>query len=494
MATWEPSADDVRRVFTEQNPWHVGRGVPDVLAPPTERPLAQHLWRHVMADEPRRFHVVLGPRRVGKTTAMYQTVRHLLHQGVSPGRLWWLRLDHPILLNVPLDGLVRLIIQAADAAEGREVILFLDELVYAKDWQLWLKTFYDERWPVRILATSSATAALRNERLESGIGRWSEHFMLPYSFTEYLDLTGQAEAEPIEIRDDLETTLRAMRAIPDLDEQALAEKRRRFLLVGGFPELLTAASTASTAFSTDESQLLRSQMVLRSDAVERAVYKDIPQSFGIENPMLLERLLYTLAGQFTGVLSASNLCRELDGMSQPTFDRYLRFLEQAYLVFRLTNYSGNESTVQKRGRKLYFFDGAVRNAALQRGIGPLSNPDEMGLLQENMTAAALNALGIQTGVRVHYWRDGSKEVDLVYDHPTSPLAFELASSPKHRLAGLEAFQATHPRFRNRCYLVAPGLPLTHPERSSRGVGQIPLDRFLLTVGRLSGDALRDRVL
>lgn len=492
MATWQPSVEDISRVFNEQNPWHGGIGVPDVLAPPTERPLAQHLWRHVMTDEPRRFHLVLGPRRVGKTTAMYQTARHLLNQGVSPVRLWWLRLDHPILLNVPLDLLVRIIIDQSKATVGREVVLLLDELVYAKDWQLWLKTFYDDRWPVRIVGTSSATAALRNERLESGVGRWSEHYMLPYSFVEYLDLVGGDPASTVEVKETLEATLRGMQTVPDIDQQLLDERRRRFLLVGGFPELLNSSESASST-SADQNQLLRSQMVLRSDAVERAIYKDIPQSFGIDNPMLLERLLYTLAGQVTGILSVSSLCRELDGISQPTFDRYIRLLEQAYIVFRLTNYSGNESTIQKRGRKLYFFDGAVRNAALQRGIAPLSSPLEMGMLQENMVAAAVNALGIQTNVRVHYWRDGNKEVDLVYDHPTNPLAFELTASTKHQMAGLEAFQKTHPRFAKRCYLVAPGLPLTHPEQSKRGVGQIPLDRFLIAVGRQAGAALSKQI-
>ena len=98
--------------------------------------------------------------------------------------------------------------------------------------------------------------------------------------------------------------------------------------------------------------------------MEQAVYKDIPQSFGIENPMMLERLLYVLAGQFTGVLSPRNLCQELDGMAAPTLDRYLSYLERTFLVFRLTNYAGNEGQIQKRGRKLYFLDGAIRNAAL----------------------------------------------------------------------------------------------------------------------------------
>ena len=64
----------------------------------------------------------------------------------------------------------------------------LDELTYAKDWDLWLKAFYDERWPIRIVGTSSATAAIRQRGTESGVGRWDEQFLAPYLFTEYLEL------------------------------------------------------------------------------------------------------------------------------------------------------------------------------------------------------------------------------------------------------------------------------------------------------------------
>ena len=50
-------------------------------------------------------------------------------------------------------------------------------------------------------------------------------------------------------------------------------------------------------------------------------------------------------------------------MSAPTFHKYVSYLERAFLVFTLLNYSGSEMSKQKRGRKLYFVDGAVRNAA-----------------------------------------------------------------------------------------------------------------------------------
>lgn len=475
---------DVLRVLEEQNPWLAVGRVPSALAPPVERPLAQRLWREVLTPDRPHYPFVLGPRRVGKTTVMYQTVRRLLDAGVDRRRLWWVRLDHPMLMRVPLDELVRAILYAAGPVS--DVHLFLDELVYAEDWDLWLKTFYDDRWPVRIVATASATAALRHRRLESGIGRWSEQYLPPYLFSEFLDLTGNGLDVPVGAT--LAETLDAL--APDPPEARLAELRRRFLLVGGFPELLIADQAETD--NEDYDRLLRSQQVLRSDAVERAVYKDIPQSFGLDNPLALERLLYVLAGQITGVLSPSAICADL-GLSQPTFDRYLSYLERAFLVFTLPNYSGSERTVQRRGRKLYFVDSAIRNAALQRGLAPLNDPVELGHLIENLVAANLHALAMRTGVRLFHWRERRDEVDLVFDHPSEPLAVEVGSSVTHDRRGLFAFMRRHPRFDGRCWLVAPDARLVPPATARDAIGTVPLDTFLVAVGRQLERALDERL-
>lgn len=156
--------------------------------------------------------------------------------------------------------------------------------------------------------------------------------------------------------------------------------------------------------------------------MERAVYKDIPQSYGVDNPMALERLLYVLAAQVTGVLSPSSVATELS-LAQPTLDRYLGYLQRAFLVFTLPNYAPNEGTVQRRGRKVYFVDGAIRNAALQRGLAQLDNPTEMGVLLENAAAAALHALAQQTGQRLFHWRDRRSEVDLIFRRQHAPVGF-----------------------------------------------------------------------
>lgn len=491
MVRWTPGPRDWSQVFHEQNPWHRHGSVPLSLAPRSHRPFAQLLWQRLLDNRPSRFQLVLGPRRVGKTTALYQTVQALLDRGIPAERIWWLRMDHPLLIQADLGDLVRTVMSSANATIDRPAFLMLDELVYAKSWDLWLKTFYDEQWPVRIAATSSATAALRERRHESGVGRWEEQYLMPYLFGEFLDLINRRH--PVHLGNTLAETLRNL--LPGQPHQSkIEEMRRLFMLAGGFPELLIPLNPDQAAEGQSQvvELMLRSQQVLRRDAIERTIYKDIPQSFGINNPMDLERMLYVLAGQMTGILSPSAVSNDL-GIAQPTFHRYLSYLARAFLVFTLTNYAGSEAKIQRRGRKLYFVDSAVRNAALQRGIAPLFDPGELGLLLENLAVTSMHTLAAQATVRLHYWRSGSYEVDLIYDDPQQPMAFEIASSVRHSTRGLSALCEHHGQFRGNSYLVAPQAGVIHPDQTDSGIGTLPLDTFLLAINALAEQALASQM-
>lgn len=538
------------RLLSDQNPWHSRGVVPATLAPPTERPLARVLWRSMLADGLLRWHVILGPRRVGKTTVLYQTVARLLAAGIERHRVWWLRLDHPLFMDVPLGEVVQsmiafsalqefvdlvspeerdaiaealgsqvgpldehLIARVAPQTHARRsefkgistkrpIFLFLDEVTYADDWDLWLKTFHDERWPVRIAATSSASASLRRRRQDSGVGRWREISLVPCLVSEAMELVASADQQP---KHQVSLGVSLADELDQLDEQAhsdpaVSETISRLMLVGGFPELLLHAKQVSLPSRHDPSvasapftdALIAAQQSLREDSVERAVYKDLPQAFQIDNPMMLERLLYVLAGQVAQLLSPSNIAADLR-LSEATIERYLAYLEAAFIVFTLPNYAGSEAKVQRRGRKVYFMDSAVRSAVLQRGLAPLLYPAEAGHLTENMAASTLHSLATQSGVRLYHWREKRDEVDLIYDDPRSPLAFEIAAGALHDVSGLRALITRHERFRNRAFLVGPDLAVAHPSDDKGGIGTLPLDLFLLVTAQLAEASMMTRL-
>ena len=430
---------------------------------------------------------MLGPRRVGKTVGMHQTIQALIDAGVSPERLWFLRMDHPLLMDYQLDGWASALVQGYGGTAEDPLYLFLEEINYSPRWDRWLKTFYDERWPLRIVATSSSTAALRDRTVESGIGRWSEQFLMPYSFVEYLGLRAFTGLK-LDASDDLFGTIRSVVAGP-LPDRRLVDARTLYLLVGGFPELLLSGRADEPV----EAAVIRSQQVLRSEAVQRVAGMDIPQVFDIKHPQVLERLVYILAGQMCGLMNISSLSSSLD-ISRPTVLQYLSYLETAFLVFSLPNFSTSEESVQRQGRKVYFVDGAVRNAALQRGLAPTRDPSEIGYLVENSAASHLFGLSLQTGMRLFHWRKDGREVDFIYDDISGPIAFEVTTSAKHTLDGFRALQKKYPQFIGRSFLVS-----SH-ERNPRmpgddmhGIGRISLEQFLLATGTQTDHALSRRM-
>jgi predicted AAA+ superfamily ATPase len=117
----------------------------------------------------------------------------------------------------------------------------------------------------------------------------------------------------------------------------------------------------------------------------------------------------------------------------------------------------------------------------------------MGLLTENMAAAHLHALGQLAQVRVYHWRYQNDEVDLIFDHPEYPMAFEIASSARHSRTGMRRFLAEHPRFHGRCYIVAPEIAMTNAASSSDGIGTVPLDLYLIAVSAQAALELRRRL-
>ncbi len=495
---------DVSLVLDELNPWQRTGAVPDELLPGPERPLAEFLWHRLVHNQPRRHQLILGPRRVGKTTALYQTVAHLLDAGISPSQIHWLKMDHPKLIEEDLGDLVKAALESCEATDEHPAFVMIDEIVYGEKWDHWLKTFHDLNWPVRVAATASASGVAKSRHAESGVGRWEEQYLTPYSFYDFLHLVGRSEertqkesnektpptlfpkdtlfptafppASELEI-DVADTLCETLRLLPRNNPPDPSRRRllQTFMLLGGFPEIITDEQRDESG--TELKALIRAQRVLRSEIIDRVIYKDIQLAAEVRNPKRLERLLYAAGGQIAELFVPTNMSNDLD-IPVATVETYLSHLEKAFLIFMLTNYSSNEVTTQKRGRKIYFYDGAVRNAALQRGL--IDDNVEKGHLLENLAATSLNTLANNASIRIYHWRDGKNEVDLIYDDPRKPLAFEITKSRKPHGTGLSAISKRHKKFVGNCYIVRPDAKVVHPDEDN--IGTLPFDLFLLAMG------------
>lgn len=473
-----PRLEDFVRVLADENPWRLRGQVPERLARPTARALGANLWQALLAGGQGRYHLISGPRRVGKSTAMYQTVARLREVGVPPERLVWVRLEHPLLIGASVERLLRRWLDSVGARPDSPAYLFLDEVTFAHEWDRWLRNIVDERWPVCVVASAS-TDPLRERRLVVGGERFEDHPLAPYHLGEVVELLGGHHPLPLgsTLAETLEECARAGIGDPDLET-------RRLLLVcaGGFPELLQDVSQVVVLADLDE-RLSRSERLLGTEVVERAIYKDLPRTERTESPAALERLLYTLAGRLGECLRPEQLCKELPGLNTALLERNVAQLERAHLVHTLPHFVVSERDTRRRPKRVYFVDGAVRNAVLRRGIAPLRDPTEMALLVANLAAGHLLQLARRTGAKLTYWGENDLHVDFVLTSEDAPMAFALGTENDRTRRALALFAEQDPRFAGRCWQVSTMAGLKHPNQSPDGVGTLPLDLFLLSIAQ-----------
>ena len=123
---------DSPRIYSlleQYNPWWKNGQVSEKL--PTMHRKAYHdTLRTICSAELRRFAVLSGARRVGKTTVMKQLIVELLSRGVPPSNILYLTFDNPIFKLCGIDR----VIQAYEEYVPHQgpYFFFLDEVQYAE--------------------------------------------------------------------------------------------------------------------------------------------------------------------------------------------------------------------------------------------------------------------------------------------------------------------------------------------------------------------------
>jgi len=217
-----------------------------------------------------------------------------------------------------------------------------------------------------------------------------------------------------EVSESLAGRLALVELTPFLVGELPSGRLGRLWLQGGFPDGGVLGGARFPAWQRDFAALM-AQRALPAWGLPAA-------------PQVTQRLMHMLAAVHGQVWNASNLSSSL-GLSYHTVNRYLDFLEGAYLVRRLAPWSGRIAKRLVRSPKLYLRDSGLLHALL--GIGsreallrhPLAGASWEGFAIEQLLGG-LAALGADFEAFYLRTSDG-REIDLLLRVGRTRVALEM---------------------------------------------------------------------
>ena len=197
---------------------------------------------------------VIGMRRTGKTTFLWQVISDRLAKGTAREGLLYFSFEDERLADVRAQDLGVLVEEYyrlhPEWRDRKRATFLLDEIQVVPGWETFARRLLDTE-KVDLFLSGSSARLLSREVATSMRGRAMEALVHPFSFREYLRHLGR---EPKTDPD----------RIPKAARSALEKDLRTYLAQGGFPEVQGAGQR-------DRHELLKSyvDVALLRDVVER---------------------------------------------------------------------------------------------------------------------------------------------------------------------------------------------------------------------------------
>jgi len=362
---------------------------------------------------------VTGPRRVGKTTSLKQVICNLLdEQAIDPLNILYFSFDDPeVFGSIELQRIIfdRLVERTGVLpGEGPVCFFFLDEIQRLPKWELYLKKYYDLKFPVRFIVSSSASSAIFRNSQESLLGRIKDRHLLPFSFREfcYYQLRGKPEfaaiMEPYKgLRqllmngsgDDVVAAVTAMER--DLAEfhGEIGKAVSTYCREGGFPEVWQLSDP------------VRKIEYLMEQQVRKVLYEDLMTLTQYRKPENVLRFFVYLLANPGREINVTSLAGEI-GVERRVVEDNLPRLIMTDLIIRVQKFSHQPLRVRQGNIKCYPVDLALRNSVLKTWDDcASSDPLIMGLYAENLVAHEVCKW--REAIEVAYYREKNQEVDFV---------------------------------------------------------------------------------
>ena len=321
---------------------------------------------------PRRALVVLGPRRVGKTTLLQSYLK--------------MQTSKKVLYAVGDDFRIRELFkkeirdELLDFAKPYDIIA-LDEAQQIPSIGLGVKMIIDALPENQVILTGSSSFDLSNKVGEPLTGR---HFTLT--------LLPLAQSEMTASRFEL--------------AGALSD----FLIYGSYPEILSVGT------SQEKEGIL-------NELVSSYLYKDILALDKIKSPDLLRDITRCLAFQIGAEVSLNEIANTVK-TDVKTVGRYLDVLQKIFVIKKVRGFSRNLRNEISKKAKYYFLDNGVRNSVIGRFAG-LSTRDDTGALWENFIFMELYKKSVlqRDNGEFYFWRTHTgQEIDIVRENRDGTLS------------------------------------------------------------------------
>jgi uncharacterized protein len=314
--------------------------------------------------------VLVGQRRSGKSYILRQVAKQLIDNGVRPENTLFINrefTDFDFLKTYKdLDELIK---QYKNELKPKgKVYLFIDEVQIIEGWERVVNSYsqdFSENYELFISGSNSKMLSGELATLLSG--RYVCFEIFPFSYAEYLGITGQETGR---------------------------KSYMEYMGSGGLPELFMLPTTE---FKRNYLSAIKDTVLLR----------DIIQRHNIRDPKLLEDIFVFLVNNASNLISIANIVNYFKGQNRKTsydaVSNYIGYIEDAFLIHRCDRYDIKGKDTLAGNAKYYINDLAYKNY-LYPGYGY-----GFGYLVENMIYLEL----CRAGFDVYVGALRNKEVDFV---------------------------------------------------------------------------------
>ena len=334
--------------------------------------------------------VLLGPRRVGKTTLVQKIFDNITGKKETLNGDY---LDDLSLLKPERTSMKNLV-------SGLDY-LFIDEAQNFKEIGRCLKIIHDEFPQVKVVATGSSSFDIKNNLGEPLTGRKITFNLFPINYKE------------------IYTT-------PKFEKEIYSS----MMIYGSYPELLSLSNREE-------------KIDYLKGIVADYLLKDIYSQVNL-NKSKLKDLLKLLAFQVGNEVSYNEIASQIT-LDVKTVQRYIYYLEEAFVVFRLGAYSKNLRKEISKGQKIFFYDCGIRNAIID-SFKDLDMRDDIGGLWENflISEKIKKESYKRSNSSLYFWRTyDQQEIDLIEENSDKLAAYELKFS-KMKAKIPKAWQNAYP--------------------------------------------------